>query len=265
MAETVGSSIGQKGEPGSRPDNGKRGNTKRRWIAGTLVWIIGLVVLVVLGMTVHAHPRPWPFELEVTKLLQGTHPVPCNYRTVPHSWLDRASDLLNQMNDPLPSLIVPLVLMAVLALFRLFWQALFVGVAALGSSTIWGGINFLVGRPRMTPAAGVCVHRVVTVYSFPSGHVMHDVVFYGFLLYLTFSRPLRQWRYRWTLYPLQALLVLYMLAIGYTRLEAGEHMLVDVLGAYLAGILCLALCIWLYRWTLHLWAAHRARASAATH
>jgi membrane-associated phospholipid phosphatase len=259
MAEAADSLTQQRREGEIKPDERERGNTRSYWRVGIAVWIIGFVVLVIVSMIVHAHPRPWPFELDVTKLLQGPRPVPCNYRVVPHLWLDQASDLLNQMNDPLPSLVVPLVIMAGLALFRLFWQALFVGVAALGSSTIWGGINFLVGRPRMTPAVGVCVHRVVTVYSFPSGHVMHDVVFYGFLLYLTFSKPLREWRYRWIIYPLQVLLVLYMLAIGYTRLEAGEHMLVDVLGAYLAGILCLVLCIWLYRWTLHMWAEHRAK------
>lgn len=252
------SSTQRKLEREGKQEQRERGDTKRRWISGIIVWTIGLIVFILLALTVHAHTRPWPFELEVTKLLQGSHPVPCNYGKIPHSWVDRASDLLNQMNDPLPSLIVPLVIMAGLALFRQFWQALFVGIAALGSSTVWGGINFLVGRPRMTPAVGVCVHRVVTVFSFPSGHVMHDVVFYGFLLYLTFSKPLREWRFRWTLYPLQVLLVLYILAIGFSRLEAGEHMLVDVLGAYLAGILCLVLCIWLYRWVLHRWAEHRA-------
>jgi len=262
MAGTADSSAQQKMKPGDGADKGQREDTRRRWTGYISVWTIGFILLILLSMMVHTHPKPWPFELEVTRLLQGAHPVPCDYRSMPHSWLDRASDLLNQMNDPLPSLLVPLVLMAVLALFRLFWQALFVGIAALGSSTIWGGINLLVGRPRMTPAAGVCVHRVVQVYSFPSGHVMHDVVFYGFLFALTFSQPLRERRYRWIIYPLRLLLVLYILAIGYTRLEAGEHMLVDVLGAYLAGILCLFLCIWLYRWTLLLWARHRAKRMA---
>ncbi|MBV9229758.1 MAG: hypothetical protein JOZ18_10630, partial [Chloroflexi bacterium] len=60
----------------------------------------------------------------------------------------------------------------------------------------------------------------------------------------------------------QILAVLYMLAVGYARIEAGEHHPIDVLGAYLAAILWLFLFIFLYRWTTDRLAERRIKKSA---
>lgn len=224
-----------------------------------VLWVIGVLVLLVFGLVVRLHPAAWPFEVQFANLLQGPHPIPCNYRVLSHSWIDMASDYTNRFNDPIPSIVVPLLVMAALAVFRLFWEALFLGIIVLAASSLWGGIELLVARPRATPSDGICVHRVIAAYSFPSGHVMHDVAFYGFLLYLSFTRPVRQWRYRWILYPLQAIIVLYLLAVGYARVEAGEHHLLDVLGGYLAGILCLFFFIFLYLWVTDWWTEHHTK------
>ncbi|MFL5625111.1 MAG: phosphatase PAP2 family protein, partial [Ktedonobacteraceae bacterium] len=94
-------------------------------------------------------------------------------------------------------------------------------------------------------------------YSFPSGHVVHDVVLYGFLLYVSFSEPVRSWRYRWLLLPLQLLALLYLLSVGLARLQAGEHLLLDVLGGYLLGLLWLSFFIFLDRRIAHLQAKYR--------
>jgi membrane-associated phospholipid phosphatase len=230
-----------------------------RQLPGIVLWVIGVLVLVVLCFMVRLHPASWPFELQFAKLIQGPHPVPCIYRSQSHSWIDIASDYTNRFNDPFPSVVVPLLVMAALALFRLFWEALFLGIITLAASSLWGGIELLVARPRATPADGICIHRVIAAYSFPSGHVMHDVGFYGFLLYLSFTKPVRQWRYHWILYPLQIIVVLYLLAVGYARVEAGEHHLLDVLGGYLASVLCLFFFIFLYRLVTVWWATHHRK------
>lgn len=239
-----------------RRDNGNR----LRLIIGIVLWIIGFMVLAVVSVIIRAHPASYPIEIQFANLIQGPHPVPCVYRIQqPRTWIDGASDIINRMNDPIPSIIFPLILMGVMALFRLFWQALFLGLTTLAASTVWGGITILVARPRLTPSEGICVHRVIQAYSFPSGHVMHDVAFYGFLLYLSFSKPVRQWRHHGLLLPLQILVVLYLLVVGYARVESGEHHLFDVLGAYLAGVLCLFFFVFFYEMVLRLWAKHRAK------
>jgi undecaprenyl-diphosphatase len=171
-------------------------------------------------------------------------------------------DFINSLNDPIQAVVIPVLWMIVLLLFRWFLQAVFLGLAVASSSAVWLGIEKLVGRPRMTTAQGICVHRNIAAYSFPSGHVIHDTVLYGFLLYLSFTPPVRRWRYRWVLIPFRILAVLYIIAVGYSRLEAGEHRLVDVLGGYLVGLLWLFLFIFLYRWVSHLLAVHRTKKRA---
>jgi len=70
------------------------------------------------------------------------------------------------------------------------------------------------------------------------------------------------WRYRWVLLPFQVLAILHLLAVGYSRIESGEHWLFDVLGGYLVAMLWLALFIFLYRWTTDLLATRRAKREA---
>lgn len=231
-------------------------------IIGIILWVIGVAVLATMGVIVHAHTATWPFELQFTDALQGQHPVPCVYHVQSRSWGDRAVDFINSLNDPLQSVVIPVAWMILLMLLRWFLRAIFLGMAVASSSGVWDGIEKLVGRPRMTVAEGVCVHRNIAAFSFPSGHVIHDTVLYGFLLYLSFTPQVRQWRYRWLLIPFQILAVLYILSVGYARLEAGEHRLVDVLGGYLVGLLWLFLFIFLYRWVSHLWTEHRAKKAA---
>jgi membrane protein len=124
-------------------------------------------------------------------------------------------------------------------------------------------IGFLVARPRPT-SPPIHVLMPETVPSFPSGHVENDVVYYGFLLYLSFSKPVSQWRYRWLLIPFQLYFALNILFIGYSRVLEGSHWLNDALAGYLTGALWLALLIFLYRWTLDRMTKWYARRSALT-
>ena len=62
------------------------------------------------------------------------------------------------------------------------------------------------------------------------------------------TRPVREWKYRWLLLPLQLYAVFDILAIGHSRILEGDHWLTDVLGGYLEGALYLFFFIFLYRW-----------------
>ncbi len=99
-------------------------------------------------------------------------------------------------------------------------------------------------------------------HSFPSGHTEHDVAYYGFLLYLSFTPPVREWRYRWVLIPFQILAAFDILTIGYSRVLEGEHWLTDVLGGYLSGSLWLLLCIVIYRYITR---SHRGAPAGERH
>jgi membrane-associated phospholipid phosphatase len=118
---------------------------------------------------------------------------------------------------------------------------------------IASGLNFLLNTLVARPRPGsfgepMRVESPSPFFSFPSGHTEHDVAYYGFLLYLSFTQPVRAWRYRGVLLPFQIFCVVDLLAIGYSRILEGEHWLTDVLAGYLFGALWLWMCIFIYRW-----------------
>ena len=227
----------------------KGGGTGRRWALAVTLWIVGVMIFGTICIVIHTHPLPWPIELSATKAIQGPHAVPCISPQQSQSWIGGISHIIDTLNGPIFSVLLPLLWVIVLLLLRWRRQAIFFGMAMLSEAGLWFGLQLLVGRPRPVTTEGICVQRMIPVHSFPSGHVIHDVVLYGFLLYLSFSQPVRKWRYHWIVLPLQVLAVFYLLAVGYSRLELGEHWLFDVLGAYLVAILWLSLIIFLSRWT----------------
>jgi len=213
------------------------------------VWLVGLVLFIALAVFVHEHPAPLPLELEVTKMLQGSHPNPCVYAQLPHMPINNLIDFVSSLNNPIPSIVSLAIAAIILLIFRLWRQAIFL-VAIVGAGTgLFTLLGDIVGRPRPDVKYGICVHDLIPFHSFPSGHVIHDVVFAGFLFYISTIPPVSTWRYRWLLFPLQGLAIVDILLIGLSRLYAGEHWLLDVTGAYLTGLLCLFLFIFVYRWT----------------
>lgn len=76
-------------------------------------------------------------------------------------------------------------------------------------------------------------------YSFPSGHAMGSLIFYGFLSYLLFRSNIRK-RMKWGALFLCGVLIFF---IGISRIYLGAHYPSDVIAGYLAGSIWLILCI----------------------
>lgn len=238
------------------PGKNTSGNHRFFWIA---LWIIGALVLGVAAVIVHFHTNPWPFELAFTKDLQGPHQIPCPVPIQPSSWYEAALFDVSLLNNPVPSIIGGAIIVGVLLLLRWWRQALFFVIAVASAGGLFLLLSSLVGRPRPSVRYGICIHDIYSYYSFPSGHVTHDVVCYGFLLFLTFTKPAREWRYRWVLIPLQLFFVYDLLFIGLSRVLEGDHWLLDVVGGYLGGALWLVLFIFLYKWVTDLWMQYRSK------
>ncbi|HJT56568.1 MAG TPA: phosphatase PAP2 family protein [Ktedonobacteraceae bacterium] len=222
-------------------------------------FVIGVILLSTASVLVHGHPRPYPFDLETTLTVQHLHP---------YLWVNAFIEFVSSLNNPTPTIaalglwLVGLIVIGLVRRFRgkpsLVWFQSAAGI--VGTVAIASGINLiintLVARPRPLPTdcltSNDCVHVLSTipVHSFPSGHTETDVAYYGFLLYLSFTPPVRQWRYHNYLIPFQIFAALDILLIGYSRILEGEHWLTDVLAGYLSGALWLALCIFLYGWII---------------
>ncbi|MTI20959.1 phosphatase PAP2 family protein, partial [Fulvivirga sp. RKSG066] len=100
------------------------------------------------------------------------------------------------------------------------------------------GIKYIISRPRPIEA-----ERLVEVhdgsFSYPSGHSMSAIAFYGFIIYLTFKYVSNVYL-KWALITLQTLLIL---GIGTSRVYLGVHFPSDVVAGFVAGIIWLLICI----------------------
>jgi membrane-associated phospholipid phosphatase len=115
---------------------------------------------------------------------------------------------------------------------------------------IAGGLNRwlkdLIDRPR--PEAQHLVEA--GSLSFPSGHAMSSIAFFGFLIYLIWRLISTLW-VRWLL---SLLLVLLILLIGFSRVYLGVHYPSDILAGYAAGGACLAVFISMFTYVRYRYA-----------
>jgi membrane-associated phospholipid phosphatase len=221
--------------------------------ASRTLWVVGLVMLLAVSVIVHFHPAPWPYEVQTTTTMQQLQLWP---------WLSTPIVWASIVDNPIPSTAGFIAWFVVLSLIGVvvwrrggspipwFVTAIFISFGAGLMDGLNALIGYLVARPRPTSPPIHVLMPEHGIPSFPSGHVENDLVYYGFLLYLSFTKPISQWRYRWILIPFQVYAALNILFIGYSRVLEGSHWLDDALAGYLAGALWLALLIFLYRWTL---------------
>ncbi len=103
-------------------------------------------------------------------------------------------------------------------------------------------IKLLVARPRPT-ASLVEVIQAAGGQSFPSGHVMSYLAYFGLLfsLGIILFRGKRWWRML-----LLSIPALFVVLVGPSRIYLGDHWTSDVLGAYLIGGVLLGLTLYLY-------------------
>lgn len=77
-------------------------------------------------------------------------------------------------------------------------------------------------------------------YSFPSGHSMISILFFGSIIYLLNKNNNK---YRKTL---TCIIIIFILLVGLSRLYLGIHFLTDVLSGYILGLLLLFIIIDMY-------------------
>jgi undecaprenyl-diphosphatase len=131
----------------------------------------------------------------------------------------------------------------------LLLQRQWVAAALVAATALADGltvlVKFIVARPRPTPDL-VEVYRTVSGYSFPSGHVVHYVAFYGIIAYLAWRRLRMRppcGLARSGLYLLLVVCCALVALVGPSRVFLGAHWPTDVLGGYLLGGACLLLLI----------------------
>ena len=114
----------------------------------------------------------------------------------------------------------------------------FVTFDLVGVTLINQVIKHIVRRPRPN------ILRLVeeSGYSFPSGHSMVSMTFYGIIIYLVYKNVNDKYL-KWLLITLLSLLIL---AIGFSRIYVGVHYFTDVVGGFLLGLAYLVIYVNIY-------------------
>jgi undecaprenyl-diphosphatase len=79
----------------------------------------------------------------------------------------------------------------------------------------------------------------VETLSYPSGHAMSAMAFYGFLIYLCSKFRIN----KFLKFGIMLILALIILSIGISRIYLGVHFPSDILGGYIAGLIWVVFCI----------------------
>ena len=114
---------------------------------------------------------------------------------------------------------------------RQTWFSVRVAVVALSSLALMFLLKYLFKRKRpLSPLL-----KAARGLSFPSGHAIMAVTFYGLLIYIVHHTVVNEW----TRTILIALLVVLMFLIGFSRVYLRVHYASDVLAGFLIGLIWL--------------------------
>ncbi len=116
------------------------------------------------------------------------------------------------------------------------WYSIKVPVIALSSLLLMFCLKLIFHRDRpLTPLL-----EAAQGYSFPSGHALMSITFYGLLIFLVWQTKKNVW-IKWTL---TILLVLLINFIGVSRVYLRVHYASDVLAGFSVGLMWLLLSLW---------------------
>jgi membrane-associated phospholipid phosphatase len=202
---------------------------KRRAILNSIVILttLGFILLTVYAR-VYAY---FPFDLQITQTIQQFHPF----------WFDSLMKTISFIGNFSTGIIIVIAVFLAFIYFDRIKDASFFLLSAAGATAIADIFKVLVARPRPDAHLITQIGAFTKADSFPSGHVLHFVGVYGFLLYLS----LRYLKGSKKIMAVSFFIVLISL-IGLSRIYLGAHWFSDTIGAYLIGVTWLLFIIYFY-------------------
>lgn len=139
------------------------------------------------------------------------------------------------------SFILVVIISGLFFIFKLKRESLFLLSISLSGLLILS-IKLLFNRPRPT-AADVRLVEINRFHSYPSGHVLSYILFFGFMLVIMHHRKDINHAVRRYISIFSGFLIF---TIPFSRIYLGAHWFTDVLGGILLGLMCLLLLRYFY-------------------
>lgn len=156
-------------------------------------------------------------------------------------WLTKVMAVITNLGSPLAYITIAVLVFLGLGWQKRWWEAGFSISCLFSAWVLMGVLKNLFARPR----PGGEALTLATGFSFPSGHAMLSLAFYGFLVLVALNDypP----KYRPLILGGFTVLILF---IGFSRIYLNVHYTSDVLAGYLLGALVLAGNWWLMKRTM---------------
>ena len=196
-----------------------------------IVYAVQLALFAVLAWWVHLNPIN-PLDIAITREFQEN----------PSPWLNITMTIISYPGNSLLLFILILLTAVVFWVVGLRLEAIFIVALSAVSSALNVLLKYIVARPRPT-ANLVEIFQVSSGQSFPSGHVMAYLAFFGLLF--SFGIILFKGK-RWWRIALLVVSALFVVLVGPSRIYLGDHWASDVLGSYLIGGVLLGITLWIY-------------------
>jgi len=200
-----------------------------------LILLLTLIIsFIFLSFFIAGHPI-LPFDLKVSIAMQ-------QYQA---EWLDKVMLAISFFGELPWSLLSVLVVAAIFYAKKYKRESYFIALT-LFSGLIILGVKNIINRPRPT-SFYVRLVEVNRFQSYPSGHVLSYVLFFGFLIVLmqnlkTIPKKIRTF--------ITYLSVFLVVMIAPSRIYLGAHWFTDTLGGFILGLICLfPLCYFYFKKT----------------
>jgi undecaprenyl-diphosphatase len=196
-----------------------------------MIYAVVLLLFTVLAWWVHAYPVN-QFDLLITREFQENRAP----------WLHL---LMAFISYPGSTLVLPVLIVlaaVILWVLGLRLEAVVVVGISTASAILNVLIKLLVARPRPTAGLVEMLQRALGT-SFPSGHVMAYLAFWGVLFSLG---VILFTGWRWWGILLLVVSASFVVLVGPSRIYLGDHWASDVLGSYLIGGVLLGLTLGIY-------------------
>ena len=132
--------------------------------------------------------------------------------------------------------IASVIITALLAIRKLYVVIIGYAIAVTGGGGLDYVLKYAVQRTRPIDDATLIN---VKGFSFPSGHAMLAMVFYGMVSYFII-RQIKQWKFRMLVVVIMGFVIFL---IGFSRLYLQVHYLSDVIAGFVGGLFWLTVCV----------------------